>query len=91
MQGNHITHSSTPLNTSGGRKTERPSQREGEKNDGVGLEHQTINSPLSLWVEGFFFVFFLRVEEEEGVVGEKTDIGGGGGKWGMGGKGWEFI
>lgn len=48
MQTNHITQTSMPLNTSGGRKTER----EG-KNDEVGLEHQTINSPLSLWVDGF--------------------------------------
>lgn len=47
----HITKTSTPLNTSGGRKTERESER-GGKNDEVGLEHQTINSPLSLWVEG---------------------------------------
>lgn len=50
MRTNHISQTSTPLNTSGGRNTERA--REG-KNDEVGLEHQTINSPLSLWVEGF--------------------------------------
>lgn len=48
MQRNHITRCSTPRNTSGG-------QKQRGKNDGVGLERQTINSPLSLWVERAFF------------------------------------
>lgn len=67
MRTNHISQTSTPLNTSGGRNTE--SAREG-KNDEVGLEHQTINSPLSLWVEGF---------GGEGVRGEGRQILG---RWG---------
>lgn len=44
------------------------------KNDEVRLEHQTINSPLSLWVEGF-------LGGGQGCVGRQILEGGGGGWW----------